>query len=87
MSSALRACAGLRPNLFLVGSMKAGTSYLSGLLGAHPSVFMGFPKECHFVDGRVLRRVWPSARRQGYWRSAERYLGLFAAAGGRRGRG
>jgi len=72
----------LRPNLFLVGSMKAGTSYLSGLLAAHPSVFMSFPKEpCHFVDPRVLRRVWPSAWAQGYWRSTERYLALFAAAG------
>jgi Sulfotransferase family len=72
----------LRPNLFLVGAMKSGTSYLSGLLGAHPAVFMSSPKEpCHFVDPRVLRRVWPSAWAQGYWRSTERYLGLFAAAG------
>jgi len=73
---------GLRPNLFLVGAMKAGTSYLSGLLAAHPSVFMSSPKEpCHFVDPSALRRDWPSAWAQGYWRSAERYLSLFAAAG------
>jgi Sulfotransferase family len=73
---------GLRPNLFLIGSMKSGTSYLSRLLGAHPAVFMSEPKEpCHFVDPRVLRRDWPTAWAQGYWRSTERYLGLFAAAG------
>ena len=72
---------GLRPNLFLVGAMKSGTSYLSGLLGAHPAVFMCSPKEpCYFVDPDVLRRVWPVAWAQGHWRTPERYLGLFAAA-------
>jgi hypothetical protein len=62
--------------------MKSGTTYLSDLLGAHPAVFMSHPKEpCHFVDGEVLRRVWPYMWKRGYWRSADRYLSLFAAAG------
>lgn len=71
-----------RPNLFLIGSMKSGTTYLSELLGEHPSIFMSTLKEpCHFVDGRALRRVWPNMWRRGFWQSAERYLSLFADAG------
>lgn len=71
-----------RPNLFLIGSMKSGTTYLSDLLGQHPAVFMCVPKEpCYFADSRVLRRAWPYMWRHGYWRGADRYLRLFAAAG------
>jgi hypothetical protein len=71
-----------RPNLFLVGAMKSGTTHLSELLGDHPSIYMSSPKEpCHFVDGTALRKVWPHMWRLGYWRSIDRYLGLFAGAG------
>lgn len=74
--------AGNLPNTFLIGSMKAGTTYLSELLAAHPEVFMSSPREpCHFADPKVLRRVWPLMWRMGYWRGAERYSGLFANAG------
>ena len=34
-----------RPNLFIVGAQKSGTSALSAWLGQHPQVFMSFPKE------------------------------------------
>jgi hypothetical protein len=40
------------PNLIVIGAMKAGTTYLYGLLGSHPDVFMSDPKELRFfVDG------------------------------------
>jgi hypothetical protein len=72
----------LRPNLFVVGSMKSGTTYLSGLLAAHPAIFMSSPKEpCRFVDPIVLRKEWAWPWEQGYCRSEERYLNLFSAAG------
>jgi hypothetical protein len=70
-----------RPNTFLIGAMKSGTTYLSELLRAHPAVFMSSPKEpCHFVDPKALRKVWPLKYESGYWRSTERYLSLFAGA-------
>ncbi len=34
-----------RPNLFIVGAQKSGTSALSAWLSEHPQVFMSFPKE------------------------------------------
>lgn len=62
--------------------MKSGTTYLSELLAEHPAIFMCSPKEpCHFVEGRVLRRVWPNMWRRGLWQSEDRYLRLFALAG------
>lgn len=74
-----------RPNLFLIGSMKSGTTQLSELLADHPEIFMSSPKEpCYFVDGKALKRVWPYRWEQGYWRSEERYLELFANAGAAR---
>jgi Sulfotransferase family len=70
-----------RPNLFLIGSMKSGTTYLTELLRAHPAVFMCSPKEpCHFVDPEVLRRTWPAMWERGYWRSQDHYLSLFKGA-------
>jgi len=62
--------------------MKSGTTQLSELLADHPEIFMSSLKEpCYFVDGKALKRVWPYRWEQGYWRSEERYLQLFADAG------
>jgi len=73
---------GRRPNLFVIGAMKSGTSYLSELLRAHPAVFMSAPKEpSYFVDHEVLRKEWPYMWKQGYWRDERAYLSLFARAG------
>jgi hypothetical protein len=70
-----------KPNLFLIGAMKSGTTYLNKLLGAHPAIFMCCPEEpSYFVDPRQLRALWPEAWDCGFWRSEENYLRLFQTA-------
>ncbi len=74
-----------RPNLFVIGAMKCGTSSLHNYLGAHPEIFMCDPKEpCGLVAPAELRRHWPLMAELGFCDSRERYLGLFAAGGDRR---
>jgi hypothetical protein len=71
-----------KPNLFIIGSMKSGTTYLHSLLASHHSIFMSDPKEsCAFVQPDQLRTLWPWAWRQGYWRDQQRYRQLFQSAG------
>ena len=71
-----------KPNLFLIGSMKSGTTYLRKLLSAHPDIFMCEPDEpSFFVDPRDLRKLWPEMWEQGLWRNEERYLELFRYGG------
>jgi hypothetical protein len=72
----------MKPNLFIIGSMKAGTTYLRELLQHHPAIFMCEPKEpCHFVNPDQLSVLFPWAWRQGFWKSESRYLQLFASSG------
>jgi hypothetical protein len=75
-----------RPNLFIVGAQKSGTSALAGWLGQHPQVCMSFPKEPGFLafgsNGYPYRDGWgriaPANR---YVVTDERaYLALFAGA-------
>ncbi len=71
-----------RPNLFIIGAMKCGTSSLHNYLGAHPEIFMCDPKEpCGLVAPEELRRHWPGMAELGFAGSRESYLGLFAAGG------
>jgi len=71
-----------KPNLFLIGAMKSGTTYLRKLLNAHPDVFMCEPDEpSYFVEPPHLRTLWPEMWERGLWRSEERYLELFRPAG------
>ncbi len=73
----------VRPNLFIVGAMKSGSSTLHAHLAGHPEVFMSEPKEpCYFVDlddlespAREVVESW------GFWRSQASYLELFENAG------
>jgi hypothetical protein len=71
-----------KPNLFVIGAMKSGTTYLNKLLGGHPSIFMASPEEpSYFVDPEQLRTLWPEAWDLGFWRSEETYLNLFRSCG------
>jgi hypothetical protein len=71
-----------KPNLFLIGAMKSGTTYLCKLLDSHPAIFMCQPEEpSYFVDAKQLKKLWPYMWEQGFWRSEDNYLRLFEATG------
>jgi Sulfotransferase domain len=59
----------LRPNLFVIGAMKSGTTSLHAYLGSHPQIFMCPEKEPSFF---AKETVWS--------RGEDWYLKLFAAA-------
>jgi hypothetical protein len=75
-----------RPNLFIVGAQKSGTSALAGWLGVHPHVCMSFPKEPGFLAFGENGYPYPDgygnpAPASQYVVSDERsYLQLFAHA-------
>lgn len=66
-----------KPNLFIIGAAKSGTTSLHYALAAHPEVFLSEPKEPGFFVPEVT--YYPSDES---W-----YLGLFERAGGARYRG
>lgn len=73
----------VRPNLFVVGAMKSGTTTLHRYLRTHPHVFMSSdPKEpTFFLTREQLLDVLPGVEKRGYWRGEDRYLELFSDAG------
>lgn len=67
-----------KPNLFLIGAMKSGTTTLHELLAEHPEVSMSEPKEpCYFVCSDQLKTLWPEMWRMGFWKDEASYLALF----------
>ncbi len=64
----------VKPNFFIVGAPKCGTTALYRYLSAHPDIFMPGRKEPHFF-GSDLEHVPIDAR------SLDEYLALFAPAG------
>lgn len=62
-----------RPNFFIVGAPKCGTTALSEYLRTHPKIFLCEPKEPHFFAEDMDRHR--------YVRTLEEYLNLFKAAG------
>lgn len=71
-----------KPNLFVIGAMKSGTSFLSRLLGQHPSIFIPRLEEpSYFMPSDQLRRLWPYMWDKGIWRSEDAYLRLFLPGG------
>ncbi len=70
---------GRKPNLFIVGAMKAGTTSLHSYLNAHPDIFMCEPKEpCYFIHPKELN--WPQIEKLRLWENEERYLALFSGS-------
>lgn len=71
-----------KPNLFIIGAMKSGTTSLHSYLAAHPQVFMSDPKEpTYFVERSQLASIYPEMYKRGYWRGEEYYLRVFDGAG------
>lgn len=66
-----------KPNFFIIGAAKSGTTSLHDYLSAHPDIFLSDPKEPGFFVPEL--DYYPGDER---W-----YLGLFARAGSSRYRG
>ncbi|MEQ1592401.1 MAG: sulfotransferase [Thiobacillaceae bacterium] len=74
-----------KPNLFLIGAMKSGTTTLHEMLALHPEISMSEPKEpCYFVSPDLLKMLWPEMWRLGFWKNEASYLALFHAKMGAR---
>lgn len=66
------------PNLFVIGAMKSGTTYLHELISSHPYIFMSKIKEpCFFIDGEELRKYAPQMWNMGFWGNMDKYSKLF----------
>jgi hypothetical protein len=62
----------IKPNLFIIGAMKSGTTFLWSLLASHPSIYLCRPKEpSYFVEPTQLRELQPWLWQQGYWQNQE----------------
>lgn len=68
-----------KPNLFVVGAAKSGTSWIHTALGQHPEVFMSCKKEPNFFGSDLQFRA-PRVR-------ASEYLEMFSAGSGKKFRG
>ena len=68
------------PDLFIAGAPKCGTTSLYEWLKGHPQIFMArFKEPCYFARDLALE---PSGYYLRYGVDRERYLALFADAGG-----
>lgn len=69
---------GLRPNLFVIGASKSGSSALHAYLRPHPDIQMSTEKEpCFFVDQTELEAAWPIMARQPCSQDWDAYLDLW----------
>ena len=66
-----------RPNTFVVGAPKCGTSAMCDYLSQHPDVFMSKPKEPHYFVGSEM------PGKAGVFAEAERYAQVFNGVEGR----
>lgn len=66
-----------KPNLFLIGAPKAGTTIMSEYLRQHPEIYFSSPKELHYFSGSEFPQVNRSNM------TISRYLNYFSAADNR----
>ncbi len=73
----------MKPNLFIVGQPKSGTTALHQFLGQHPEIFMSSIKEPHFFcsDFHLESDLAYGKKRFFDFRSESAYLQLFNRAG------
>ncbi|MEO0917295.1 MAG: sulfotransferase, partial [Pseudomonadota bacterium] len=84
----LSADAGRKPNLFVIGASKAGSSALHSYLRWHPDICMSTEKEpCYFVDDDELSAAWPIMARRPCSHDWEAYLSLWEGGEDARYRG
>lgn len=62
-----------KPNFFIVGAPKCGTTALSEYLKTHPNIFMSSPKEPHYFAPIVKDLFYPAS-------TEKEYLSLFVEA-------
>jgi len=66
----------VKPNFFIVGAPRAGTTSMNGYLRRHPEVFIPYVKEAHFFGADLVKTPHPF-----FVLDKDRYLRLFAAGG------
>ena len=69
-----------KPNLFIVGAPRSGTTAMYEYLKPHPEIFMAAVKEAHFF-GSDIKKI-PSHIRTGMVLDLDGYLALFRGASG-----
>jgi hypothetical protein len=68
----------MKPNLFIIGAPKAGSSALHAYLDVHPAIQMSRPKEpCYFVEHEQLKRMWPVQSQDRVSYDINAYLAMF----------
>lgn len=78
----------MRPNLFIVGAMKSGTSSLHEAMSNHPDIFMSETKEpSFFVKREELQKEWSQMAQSPVSHDIDAYLKLFTSAKGQAYRG
>ncbi len=72
-----------RPNLFIVGAPRCGTSSLHNYLDQHPQVFMSAVKEPHFFSKDMNRAYedYQGRKLPTLFKDLKQYLALFSQAG------
>jgi hypothetical protein len=61
-----------KPDVFIVGAPKCGTTAMNHYLGQHPEIFMSKHKEPHFFGSDLV------SRNSDFVRDKKEYLALFA---------